>query len=224
MLALAAKLHELTGTAASRTVAQLRELGVEPACRSATITVTIAPFPSRGQQLMATTCDRHAAAARPARRAGHRRSPRDRRTRARGRPRRQAAAGGRKRQRPGLLDRNRRPHPRDGSHRRRRGLGGRHRRDRRHHRRRKSDRPLAGAALTAAEAFKWAFGAIYPERAALLEMTPWRGAFSFFSYGLDRVSPPIRDIRIAATLVGWRRRGRVHPRHDRARPPRVRVA
>jgi hypothetical protein len=61
--------------------------------------------------------------------------------------------------------------------------------------------PLAGAALTAAEAFKWAFGMIYPQRAALLEMTPWRGAFSFFSYDLDHVSPPICDIRIAATLV-----------------------
>ena len=30
MLSLAPKLHELTGTAASRTIAQLRELGVEP--------------------------------------------------------------------------------------------------------------------------------------------------------------------------------------------------
>ncbi|MGH3273596.1 MAG: hypothetical protein ACRDNZ_04625, partial [Streptosporangiaceae bacterium] len=62
--------------------------------------------------------------------------------------------------------------------------------------------PLAAAALTAAEAFKWAFGAIYPERAVLLEMTPWRGVFSFFSYDLDRVSPPIHDMSIAATLVG----------------------
>jgi len=62
--------------------------------------------------------------------------------------------------------------------------------------------PLAGAALTAAEAFKWAFGAIYPDRAALLEMTPWRGAFSLFSYDLDRASPPIPAIRIATTLIG----------------------
>jgi molybdopterin/thiamine biosynthesis adenylyltransferase len=62
--------------------------------------------------------------------------------------------------------------------------------------------PLAGAALAAAEAFKWAFGFIYPERAARLEMTPWRGAFSLFSYDLDRANPPIPDIRIDATLVG----------------------
>jgi hypothetical protein len=33
-------------------------------------------------------------------------------------------------------------------------------------------------------------------------MMSWRGVFSFFSYGLDRVSPPISDIRIAATLIG----------------------
>ena len=60
--------------------------------------------------------------------------------------------------------------------------------------------PLAGAALAAAEAFKRAFGFVYPQRAALLEMTPWRGVFSFFSY--DRISPPIRDMRITTTLVG----------------------
>jgi hypothetical protein len=62
--------------------------------------------------------------------------------------------------------------------------------------------PLAGAALTAGEAFKWAFAAIYPERAALLEMTPWSGAFSFFSYQHDSVSPPLPHVRIATTLVG----------------------
>ncbi|HUE60675.1 MAG TPA: hypothetical protein VMO88_13935, partial [Acidimicrobiales bacterium] len=62
--------------------------------------------------------------------------------------------------------------------------------------------PLAGSALAAAEAFKFAFGFVYPERAALLEMTPWRGIFSFFSYDMDRISPAIHDVRIATTLVG----------------------
>ena len=203
MLSLAPKLHELTGTAASRTIAQLRELGVEPACRSATITVTIAPFPSLGQQLMATTLidmllrldplvgqvivdapgidERELAADLAARLplvAASASGPGGYSIGI------GAATGGADLtadaagwvaaigETAGTID--------DGN-----PIG-----------------PLAGAALTAAEAFKWAFGAIYPERAALLEITPWRGAFSFFSYGLDRVSPPIRDIRIAATLVG----------------------
>lgn len=62
--------------------------------------------------------------------------------------------------------------------------------------------PLAGAALAAGEAFKWAFGTLYPEQAALLEMTPWRGAFSFFSYDVDGASPPLPNVRIATTLIG----------------------
>jgi molybdopterin/thiamine biosynthesis adenylyltransferase len=47
-----------------------------------------------------------------------------------------------------------------------------------------------------------AFESIYPQGAAILEMPPWRGSFSFFSYELGRMSPPIDDIRIATTLVG----------------------
>ena len=62
--------------------------------------------------------------------------------------------------------------------------------------------PLAEAALAAGEAFKWAFGTLYPEQAALLEMTPWRGAFSFFSYDVDGASPPLHNVRIATTLIG----------------------
>ena len=62
--------------------------------------------------------------------------------------------------------------------------------------------PLVGAALAAAEAFKWAFGTAYPDRAADLELVPWSGVFSSFSYGLDEASPAISDIRIATHLVG----------------------
>ena len=210
MLSLAPKLHELTGTAASRTIAQLRELGVEPACRSATITVTIAPFPSLGQQLMATTLidmllrldplvgqvivdapgidERELAADLAARLplvAASASGPGGDSIGI------GAATGGADLtadaagwvaaigETAGTID--------DGN-----PIG-----------------PLAGEALTAAEAFKWAFGAIYPERAALLEMTPWRGAFSFFSYGLDRVSPLGPCSRRS---TGSANRGRSRPR------------
>jgi hypothetical protein len=63
--------------------------------------------------------------------------------------------------------------------------------------------PLAGAALACADVFKRAFTTTYPERAALVEMIPWRGQFSLFSYELDDVSPLLPEvISIAATLVG----------------------
>ena len=42
---------------------------------------------------------------------------------------------------------------------------------------------------------------VYPERGALHEMEPWRGASSFFSYDTDRASPPIRDVRIDKSVV-----------------------
>lgn len=61
---------------------------------------------------------------------------------------------------------------------------------------------LAGAALTAAEVFKWAFTTVYPEQARALQLTPWTGVFSFFSYDFDRASPPMADIRIDMTLLG----------------------
>jgi hypothetical protein len=61
---------------------------------------------------------------------------------------------------------------------------------------------LAGAAMTAAEVFKHAFRTLYPERATLLEMTPWTGAFSLFSYRYERSSPLLPHLRIATTLVG----------------------
>ena len=60
--------------------------------------------------------------------------------------------------------------------------------------------PLACAALTAAEVFKSAFSTLYPERP--LELEPWTGAFSFFSYDLDNASPVIADVPLDATLVG----------------------
>jgi len=62
--------------------------------------------------------------------------------------------------------------------------------------------PLAGAALTAAEVFKWAFTTTYPERARTLQLTPWSGVFSFFSYDVDGASPPMTDARIDTTLIG----------------------
>jgi hypothetical protein len=62
--------------------------------------------------------------------------------------------------------------------------------------------PLAGAALTAAEVFKWAFAMMYPERARTLQLTPWSGVFSFFSYDVDGVSPPMTDVCIDTTLIG----------------------
>src|SRR5262249_50288109 len=63
--------------------------------------------------------------------------------------------------------------------------------------------PLAGAALGCAEVFKWAFTTTYRERAAQLEMRPWRGHFSCFSYELGEASPLLPEVvRIATTLVG----------------------
>ena len=62
-------------------------------------------------------------------------------------------------------------------------------------------RRVFGESAPPATAFKWAFGAMFPERAELLEMVPWSGVFSFFSYDLDHASPPIADIHIAS-IVG----------------------
>ena len=61
---------------------------------------------------------------------------------------------------------------------------------------------LAGAALTAAEVFKWAFTTTHPSRAQSLQLTPWTGKFSFFSYADDEASPPLSDMRTATTLIG----------------------
>jgi molybdopterin/thiamine biosynthesis adenylyltransferase len=62
--------------------------------------------------------------------------------------------------------------------------------------------PLVGAAFAAAEAFKWAFETAYPDRATKLELAPWSGVFSSFSYSLDQANPPISDVRIATHLIG----------------------
>ncbi|MHB8341109.1 MAG: ThiF family adenylyltransferase [Mycobacteriales bacterium] len=203
MLALVPKLHDLVGSAASRNLAQLRELGVDPSDRFTRIAVVVEPSPSPGRWLMATTLidmllrldplvgevivdapgmDESGLAGELATRLPLEvRSVAERADFAVGVG---AGAGG-----VDLLvdaagwvaaigesacteD--------DGN-----PIG-----------------PLAGVTLAAAEAFKWAFGYVYPERAALLEMTPWRGIFSFFSYDLVRASPPLPDVRIATTLIG----------------------
>jgi hypothetical protein len=62
--------------------------------------------------------------------------------------------------------------------------------------------PLTGAALTAAEVFKRAFTETYPERRTALQLTPWEGRFSFFSYTDDDASPPLANVRIDTTLIG----------------------
>lgn len=203
MLSLIPKLHALVGTAASRNVAQLRELGVEPAGRGTRIAVVVTPNPSPAQQLTATTLIDMLARLDPlvaeviidapgldenrfVVELAHRlpletATPHDPADYSVGIGTRGAdvdlvadAAGwvAAIGENAGIPD--------DGN-----PIG-----------------PLAGAALTTAEVFKWAFATTYPERAVLLEMTPWRGAFSFFSYKPDHVSPPIHDIHIAATLVG----------------------
>lgn len=61
---------------------------------------------------------------------------------------------------------------------------------------------LAGAALTTGEVFKYAFTTMYPRRTQSLQLTPWTGAFSFFSYADDGASPPLSDVRIDTTLIG----------------------
>lgn len=62
--------------------------------------------------------------------------------------------------------------------------------------------PMAGACLVAGEIFKWAFRHIYPDRAQALDLMPWTGTFSFYSYAYNAVSPPIPKLDIATTLVG----------------------
>ncbi len=61
---------------------------------------------------------------------------------------------------------------------------------------------LAGATLTAAEVFKWAFTTTYRDRAQSLQLIPWIGTFSFFSYANDDASPPLSDVCIDTTLIG----------------------
>jgi molybdopterin/thiamine biosynthesis adenylyltransferase len=61
---------------------------------------------------------------------------------------------------------------------------------------------LAGAALTAGEVFKWAFTTTYQDRAQSLQLTPWMGTFSFFSYADDDASLSLSDVRIDTTLIG----------------------
>lgn len=61
---------------------------------------------------------------------------------------------------------------------------------------------LVGASLTAAEVFKWAFTTTYPDRSMALQLSPWTGTFSFFSYTDDDASPALADVRIDTTLIG----------------------
>jgi molybdopterin/thiamine biosynthesis adenylyltransferase len=62
--------------------------------------------------------------------------------------------------------------------------------------------PLSAATFGAAEVFKWAFGDMFPERAATLQFSPWSGVFSLASYDGDGVNPGITDVPLDATLVG----------------------
>ncbi len=202
MLSLVPKLHDLVGSPASRTVAQLRELGVEPTDRQARIAVVVGPSPSPARQLMAATLidmllrldplvgeviinapgmNENALASELATRL----------------PLLVGSANARAHYSIGVGPGAGGDLMADGA-----GwlaaIGG--------NAEAADDGnpigPLAGAALTADEAFKWAFATIYPERTALLELTPWNGVFSFFSYDLNHASPPISDVHIATTAIG----------------------
>lgn len=61
---------------------------------------------------------------------------------------------------------------------------------------------LGAATFGAAEVFKWAFGQMYTERAGELQFTPWTAVFSLFSYDVDFANPPLSDLRIDTTLIG----------------------
>src|SRR5581483_8524887 len=54
MLSLVPKLHDLVGSGASRNVAQLRAMGVDPSDHCARIAVKVAPSSSPGRWLLAT--------------------------------------------------------------------------------------------------------------------------------------------------------------------------
>jgi hypothetical protein len=84
--------------------------------------------------------------------------------------------------------------------------------------------PLGAASFAAAEVFKWAFGATYPERAAALQFTPWSGLFSLYSYEFGAASPPLAEISIDATLIGLGGVGAGFMRAMMALGPRVRGA
>ena len=202
MISLVPKLHDLVGSAASRNVAQLRELGVEPSDRAARIAVIVEPAPSASRWLMATALidmllrldplvghvivdapgmPEDALADELATRLPVEKGPVD------------CAAEFSIGVGEGahivdlLVDAagwvaavgETAPTIDDGN-----PIG-----------------PLAGASLAAAEAFKWAFRSVYPERTSL-DMEPWNGTFSFFSYDSDSAGPPIPDVRIATTLIG----------------------
>ena len=203
MISMVPKLHVLTGSAASRNLAQLRALGVDPSERFVRISVTVEPSPSAGRWLMATALVDMLLRLDP-------------------------LVGEVIFEAPGMdegamaeelairlpLVVGTPEHTPDFSV----GVG---------HVTREVDLlvdaagwvitiggdtstiddgnpigPLAGAALAAAEVFKWAFEYVYPERKSLLEMVPWRGTFSFYSYNADNASPTIDNVQIAATLVG----------------------
>ena len=62
--------------------------------------------------------------------------------------------------------------------------------------------PLAAASLATAEVFKIALSRAFPEVAARLDLTPWQGAFSLYSYQSDNASPAVGPMVINTTLVG----------------------
>src|SRR5260370_5263869 len=55
MLSIVPKLHDLVGSSASRTVSQLRGLGVDPSDRQVRIAVTVGPSARPAQRLLAET-------------------------------------------------------------------------------------------------------------------------------------------------------------------------
>lgn len=62
--------------------------------------------------------------------------------------------------------------------------------------------PLSAATFAAAEVFKAGFGLLYPDRAREMDLQPWNGVFSLFSYGRDDLSPTLDVVDLDATLVG----------------------
>ena len=203
MLSLVPRLHDLVGSTASRTVLQLRELGVDPSSRQVSVAVIVGPSPSPARRLLAETLIDMLLRLDPLisevivdapdidldvlvsdltvrlpLEVGRARTAADYSIRV-------GAAGHRTDlavDAAGWLT----------------AIGGTAIAD--------DDGnpvgPLAGAALTAAEVFKWAFSTMYPDRARTLQLTPWSGSFSFFSYDLDGASPAIGDVQIDTTLIG----------------------
>jgi len=62
--------------------------------------------------------------------------------------------------------------------------------------------PLSAATFAAAEVFKAGFRLLYPTRAQDMDLQPWSGVFSLFSYQWDEASPNLDEVGLDTTLVG----------------------